>query len=71
VLRRTSPAFSAPAKALILFAAFVIAVAGMRAASGILVPLMLAMFVASICAPAFFALQRLHVPPALAIMRHC
>ena len=62
------PLFSGLAKALIVFAAFVIAVAGMRAASGVLVPLMLAMFVASICAPAFFAIQRLRIPPVLAIM---
>ncbi|MBK1704081.1 AI-2E family transporter [Halochromatium glycolicum] len=62
------PVFSGPAKALIIFAAFVVAVAGMRAASGILVPLMLAMFVASICAPAFFAMQRLRIPPVAAIM---
>lgn len=64
----TSPLFSGPAKALIIFAAFVVAVAGMRAASPILVPLLLAMFVASICAPAFFAMQRLRIPPLLALM---
>lgn len=64
----TSPLFSRPAKALIILAAFVVAVAGMRAASPILVPLLLAMFVASICAPAFFAMQRLRMPPLLALM---
>lgn len=63
-----SPLFSGPAKALIIFAAFVVAVAGMRAASGILVPLMLASFVASICAPAFFAMQRFRIPAALALI---
>jgi predicted PurR-regulated permease PerM len=62
------PLFSGPAKALIIFAAFVVAVAGMRAASAILVPLMLAMFVASICAPAFFAMQRMRITPVLALM---
>ncbi|MCF7978043.1 MAG: AI-2E family transporter [Chromatiaceae bacterium] len=64
----TSPLFSGPAKALIIVAAFVVTVAGMRAASPILVPLLLAMFVASICAPAFFAMQRLRMPPLLALM---
>jgi len=62
------PLFSGPVKSLIIFAAFVITVAGMRAAAEILVPLMLALFVASICAPAFFMMQRMRIPPAVALM---
>ncbi|WP_462321713.1 AI-2E family transporter [Halochromatium sp.] len=68
VVNPSTPIFSGPAKALIIFAAFVVAVAGMRAASPILVPLLLAMFVSSICAPAFFAMQRLRIPAVLALM---
>jgi len=49
-------------------AAFVIVVAGMRAASGILMPILLAVFVAVISAPVFHVMKRRGVPSALAIL---
>jgi AI-2 transport protein TqsA len=53
---------------LLTAAAFVIVVAGMRASAGILVPFLLAVFVAVICAPLYQAMTRRHVPAALAIL---
>ena len=53
---------------LLTAAAFVIVVAGMRASAGILVPFLLAAFVAVICAPLYQAMTRRHVPAALAIL---
>ena len=49
-------------------AALVIVVAGMRAAAGILVPSLLAVFVAVICAPLYQAMTRRRVPGSLAIL---
>jgi predicted PurR-regulated permease PerM len=49
-------------------ASFVIVVAGMRAASSILVPFLLSMFIAIICAPPLFWMQRKGVPNALAVL---
>lgn len=48
-------------------AAFVVIVAGLRAAAGIVVPFLLALFVAVICAPPLFALQERGVPRWLAL----
>jgi len=62
--RKTSKA----ARILIAGASFVILVAGMRAASSILVPFLLAMFVAIICAPPLFWMQRKGVPNTLAVL---
>ena len=61
---------AAKAPALLILASFIIVVAGMRAASDILVPFFLAVFIAVICAPPFFWLQRKGVPklPALALI---
>jgi AI-2 transport protein TqsA len=53
---------------LLTAAAFVIVVAGMHAAAGILVPFLLAVFVAVICAPLYQAMTRRHVPASLAIL---
>jgi predicted PurR-regulated permease PerM len=53
---------------LLTAAAFVIVVAGMRASAGILVPFLLAIFVAVICAPLYQAMTRRHVPASLAIV---
>jgi AI-2 transport protein TqsA len=53
---------------LLTAAAFVIVVAGMRAAAGILVPFLLAVFVAVICAPLYQAMTRRRVPASLAIL---
>lgn len=49
-------------------AAFVIVVAGMKAASSIVVPLLMALFVAVITTPVFLALQRRKVPSWLALL---
>jgi len=58
------------APALLILASFIIVVAGMKAASPILVPFFLAVFIAVICAPPLFWLQRKGVPklPALALI---
>lgn len=53
---------------LLTAAAVVIVVAGMRAAAGILVPFLLAIFVAVICAPMYQAMTRRRVPASLAIV---
>ena len=52
---------------LVTAAAFVVVVAGMRAASDILVPFLLAVFLAIICAPLLFWLKRKGVPNGLAV----
>ena len=53
---------------LLTAAAFVIVVAGMSAAARILVPFLLAIFVAVICAPLYQAMTRRRVPASLAIL---
>jgi predicted PurR-regulated permease PerM len=53
---------------LITAAALVIVIAGMRAASDMLVPFLLAIFVAGICAPLYQGMRRRHVPTSLAIV---
>ena len=61
---------AAKAPALLILASFIVVVAGMKAASDILVPFFLAVFIAVICAPPLFWLQRKGVPklPALALI---
>jgi len=53
---------------LVTFAAFVITIAGMRAASSLLVPFLLSVFIAIISAPPLFWLKRKGVPTALAVV---
>jgi AI-2 transport protein TqsA len=53
---------------LVTAAALVIVIAGMRAASSMLVPFLLAIFVAGICAPLYQGMRRRHVPAWLAIL---
>jgi AI-2 transport protein TqsA len=53
---------------LVTAAALVIVVAGMRAASDILMPFLLAIFVAGICAPLYQGMRRRHVPTPFAIL---
>jgi AI-2 transport protein TqsA len=53
---------------LVTAAALVIVIAGMRAAAGMLVPLLLAIFVAGICAPLYQGMRRRHVPTPFAIL---
>ena len=54
--------------ALLILASFIIVVAGMKAASSLLVPFFLAVFIAVICAPPLFWLQRKGVPKVLALV---
>ncbi len=56
------------ARILITAAAFVVIVAGMRTASSILVPFLLSIFIAIICAPPLFWMQRKGAPNTLAVL---
>src|SRR4030065_930449 len=58
---------TAKVPARLILASFIIVVAGMKAASSILVPFFLAVFIAVICAPPLFWLQRKGVPKVLAL----
>ncbi|NVK76004.1 hypothetical protein C0J08_11790 [Marinomonas sp. CT5] len=53
---------------LVGFAAFIIIIAGLKAASQIVVPFMLSVFIAIICAPAMSSLRRRGVPTWLSIL---
>ncbi|UCH45142.1 MAG: AI-2E family transporter [Nitrospiraceae bacterium] len=53
---------------LITAAAFVIVVAGMRAAEAILVPFLIAVFIAVLCMPTLFWLQKKGVPKSVAML---
>jgi AI-2 transport protein TqsA len=53
---------------LLAAAAFVIIVAGIQAASAIIIPFLLAVFIATLCAPLLYWLQRLGVPNGLAVL---
>ena len=59
---------TAKTPAVLILASFVIVVAGMKAASSILVPFFLAVFIAVICTPPLFWLQRKGVPKVLALV---
>ncbi len=59
---------TAKAAALLNLASFIIVVAGMKAASSLLVPFFVAVFIAVICAPPMFWLQRKGVPKVPALM---
>jgi AI-2 transport protein TqsA len=52
---------------ILVLAGFIIVVAGMKAAGSILVPFFLAVFIAVICAPPLFWLQRKGVPKVIAL----
>lgn len=52
----------------VTMAAFVIIVAGIKAASSIIIPLLLSIFIATVSAPAMFALERLKLPRILAFL---
>lgn len=49
-------------------AAFVIVVAGIQAASAIIIPFLLAVFIATLCSPLLFLMLRLRFPNALAVL---
>jgi len=55
---KTGQPLAGPVKFLMLAAAFVIVVAGMQAAVSIIVPLLLAVFLAIICTPALFWMEK-------------
>jgi len=59
---------AAKAPALLILASFIIVVAGMKAASSLLVPFFLAVFIAVICAPPLFWLQRKGLPKVVALV---
>lgn len=61
------PAISRTSQSLILMAAFVIIVAGMKLAAPMLVPFLLSVFIAIICAPPLVWLQR-YLPSWLALL---
>jgi predicted PurR-regulated permease PerM len=67
IVKRTA---KTKAPVILILAGFIIVVAGMKAASSLLVPFFLAVFIAVICAPLLFWLQRKGVPklPALALI---
>jgi len=67
IVKRTA---KTKAPVILILAGFIIVVAGMKAASSLLVPFFLAVFIAVICAPPLFWLQRKGVPklPALALI---
>lgn len=51
-----------------LMASFVIIVAGMKAAATIIVPFLLAIFIAAICAPPFFWMQKRGLPQGISLL---
>jgi len=53
---------------LIVMAAFIIVVAGMRAAEAILVPFLLSLFIAIICTPLLSLLKRYRIPTGISIL---
>jgi len=53
---------------LIIAAVFVVIVAGMKAAAAILIPFLLAVFIATLCSPLLYWLQRRGVPNGLAVL---
>jgi AI-2 transport protein TqsA len=53
---------------LLTSAAFVVVVAGLHAAASIIVPFLLAVFIAVICAPVYQAMTRRRVPASIAIL---
>ena len=59
---------TAKTPAILILASFVIVVAGMKAASSLLVPFFLAVFIAVICAPPLFWLQHKAVPKVIALV---
>ena len=65
IVKRTA---KAKVPAILILASFIIVVAGMKAASSLLVPFFLAVFIAVICAPPLFWLQRKGVPKVIALI---
>jgi len=57
-----------PVLVLVGLAAFIVVIAGMREASALVIPFLLAIFVAVVCAPPVFWLQRHKIPTPLAVL---
>lgn len=64
----SSQNFSAVSRFILTSAAFVVVVAGMRAAESLLVPFLLSLFVAVVCSPMLLWLKRKGLPNGLAIL---
>ena len=62
------PTAKAKVPAILILASFIIVVAGMKAASSLLVPFFLAVFITVICAPPFFWLQHKGTPKVIALV---
>jgi predicted PurR-regulated permease PerM len=65
--RERKPAWRSVNVFLLTAAAIVIVIAGMRAAAEILMPFLLALFIAVICTPLYQSMRRRHVPTSLAV----
>ncbi len=59
---------TAKTPAILILAGFIIVVAGLKAASSILVPFCLAVFISVICTPPLFWLQRKGIPKVFALL---
>lgn len=66
-MSRVADAAPAPRSALLTLASFVIVVAGLRAASALVIPLLLSIFVAVVAGPALLWLQSRRVPAWIAL----
>lgn len=66
-LKPSQDRFSVAGRSLLVLAAFVVVVAGMRTAEPILTPFLLAIFIATLAGPPMFALQRRGIPGAAAM----
>lgn len=64
----TAQNFSGMSRFILIFAAFVVVVAGMRAAESLLVPFLLSLFVAVVCSPMLLWLKKRGLPNGLAIL---
>jgi predicted PurR-regulated permease PerM len=63
-----SPGALRPLHFMVVAAAFIVIVAGMRAAADIIVPFLLSVFIAVVVTPAFIAMRRRRVPTAIALL---
>jgi predicted PurR-regulated permease PerM len=67
-MERTNGNSTSLGRFLLTLAAFVVVVAGLRAAKPIVIPFLLAAFIAVICAPPLFWMQRRKVPTIIAVL---
>src|SRR5512133_713100 len=66
-MHSTDPSPALPMNGLLVAACIVIVTAGLKAAANVLVPIVIAMFLAVLLAPAVRSLRRLRVPPFVGI----